>query len=39
MTGPADYTGYALYREAMDAFGDPVFARWICRGYPGAAST
>lgn len=34
MTGPADYTGYALYREAMDAFGDPVFARWICRGYP-----
>ena len=34
MTGPADYTGYALYREAMDAFGDPVFARWVCRGYP-----
>ena len=34
MTGPVDYTGYALYREAMDAFGDPVFARWICRGYP-----
>jgi hypothetical protein len=34
MTRAADYTGYALYREAMDAFGDPVFARWICRGYP-----
>ena len=34
MTGPVDYTGYALYREAMDAFGDPVFARWVCRGYP-----
>jgi hypothetical protein len=29
-----DYTGYALYREAMGAFGDPVFARWICLGYP-----
>jgi hypothetical protein len=34
VTGPADCTGYALYREAVDAFGDPVFARWICRGYP-----
>ncbi len=34
MTEPVDYTGYALYREAVDAFGDPVFARWICRGYP-----
>ena len=34
MTEPVDYTGYALYREAMDAFGDPVFARWTCRGYP-----
>ena len=34
VTEPVDYTGYALYREAMDAFGDPVFARWICRGYP-----
>ena len=34
MIAPADYTGYALYREAMDTFGDPVFARWICRGYP-----
>ena len=34
MTGPADYTAYVLYREALDAFGDPVFARWICRGYP-----
>ena len=34
MNGPADCTGYALYREAMDAFGDPVFARWVCRGYP-----
>jgi hypothetical protein len=34
VTGPADYTGHALYREAVDAFGDPVFARWICRGYP-----
>jgi hypothetical protein len=29
-----DYTGYALYREAMAAFGDPVFAGWVCRGYP-----
>ena len=37
MTGPVDYTGYALYREAVDAFGDPVFARWICRGYPWGA--
>ncbi len=34
MTEPVDYTGYALYPEAMDAFGDPVFARWTCRGYP-----
>ena len=34
MTGPVDCTGYAMYREAMGAFGDPVFAAWICRGYP-----
>jgi hypothetical protein len=34
VTGPADYTGHALYREATGAFGDPVFARWLCQGYP-----
>ena len=34
MTGPVDNTGYALYLEAMEALGDPVFARWICRSYP-----
>ncbi len=24
----------AIYAEAMRVFGDPVFARWLVRGYP-----
>ena len=29
-----DYEQYAMYRQAMAAFDDPGFARWLCRAYP-----
>lgn len=35
--GEPDYTQYAMYREAMDAYADPVFAGWLCRGWPWGA--
>lgn len=34
MTSPTDYTGYAIYQQAMHAYGQAEFAVWLCETYP-----
>jgi hypothetical protein len=34
MTSKPDYTGYAMYQQAMRAHGQAEFAVWLCETYP-----
>jgi hypothetical protein len=29
-----DYTGYAMYQQAVQAYGQEAFARWLCETCP-----
>jgi hypothetical protein len=32
--GSGDYTSYAMYQQAMRAYAEAEFARWLCETYP-----
>lgn len=34
-----DYSGYAMYQQAIRAYGDPEFATWLCELHPWGGVT
>ena len=32
-----DYSGHAMYQEALRAYAEPAFAAWLCETYPWGA--